>query len=67
MAIVAVMRQHEIGIRLGFEILENPLDVGALVRKETIAEIVDGHARRARATQKQRGAPPRFTFARRLR
>src|SRR5437879_6254441 len=56
--IVAVVRQHQIRSGLFLDLLEDPLDSGALVREETVPEILDPDALFARALEKQRRASP---------
>ena len=57
--VVPRVRQHEVGVELGLERLEQVLDLAADVRKEPVAEAVDRH-RAVGPGEERGGARPRL-------
>ena len=62
MAVLPVVGQHQIRRRIAFQPLEDLLDLGTLVRKETVTKMLDADAFATGSLQKHRGAPPGFLF-----
>ena len=60
MAIVAEVRQNQIGRGVAFQGFEHPLDSGSVVREEAVAESLHDDTRAGGAFQEEPRAAPRF-------